>query len=584
MKRIRVLPDSVKNKIAAGEVIEGPFSVVKELLENALDAGASRIEVKVEEAGLRRILVRDDGEGIPAKDLPLAVVEHATSKIDRIEDIERIGSYGFRGEALSSMAAVSELTILSRTRGEETGARLEWRGGEASVQGYAGPAGTTVIVENLFYNIPARKKFLKSRSTEARYLREAFLRAALPHQDVEFSLETDGRRAVTLVPSDSMDERIAAIYGTEAAESLFREELQDLKVKLTGYLSMPHYMKSSRSMQLLYVNRRPVEYRYLGMLLSRAYEAVSRKGEHPAALIFIEIDPSLVDVNIHPAKREVKFFDQRYLDGLIFSLARKGLSGPQRMPGGLLRADGEVRRAMEVPVPDAVGAGDREAALFHGGGGFSAAHGGAPAGTVRSLVRESAEILASGGERSFTLMGVAFGTYCVVEAGEALHVIDIHAAHERVIYDSLMRRSQGREVQELLFPKVVQLSAVDHAIVMDNLEGLESMGFRIEDFSDGAVVIRGVPMITGAAVPEKMLEEFISAVKEERPSGSAESLIAASVACHSAWRAGDLIPSGELAALVESSLEEGREKRCPHGRPYLYTVHKNDLERMFKRQ
>jgi DNA mismatch repair protein MutL len=586
VKRIRILPDSVKNKIAAGEVIEGPFSVVKELLENSLDAGASRIEVQAEEAGLRRILVRDDGEGIPKEDLPLSVVEHATSKIDRIEDIERIASYGFRGEALSSMAAVSGLTILSRHRGEDAGARLQWRDGAASSQDFAGPAGTTVIVENLFYNIPARKKFLKSRSTEARYLREAFLRAALPHHGVEFTLEIDGKRTVTLRPAGSVMERISAVYGADTADSLFREELQDLKVKLTGYLSRPGFMKSSRSMQVLYVNWRPVEYRYLGMLLSRAYEAMARKGEYPAAFIFIEIDPSLVEVNIHPAKREVKFFDQRYLDGLIVSLARKGLSGPQQITGSPIREGGDARGGAMVPARDTGGAGGPGPTLFpRAGGGAADIRTGSPADTVRSLARESMDLYgAATGDRPFTIMGVAFGTYCVIEIGEALHLIDIHAAHERIIYDSLMQGPRGREVQELLFPKVVQLSPVDHAIVMDHLEKLEGMGFRIEDFSDSAVVIRGMPVIAGSAGPGEMLEEFINSVKEERPSESAEGLIAASVACHSAWRAGDMVPAAGLAALVESSLEAGREMRCPHGRPYCYTIHKNDLERMFKRQ
>ncbi len=573
MKRIRVLPEGVKNKIAAGEVIEGPFSVVKELMENSLDAGATRIEAQVQDAGLRRILVRDNGAGIAAEDLPLSVVEHATSKIREIGDIERIGTYGFRGEALSSIAAVSELTILSRSGDEETGSRLVTREGEVSVQAFAGPPGTTVIAENLFYNIPARKKFLKSRSAEMRHLREAFLRTALPHIGVEFILETDGRRAITIAPASSLDERIASVYRIDAG-SLFHEQIRDIKVAVSGYCSTPRFMKTSRSLQQLYVNGRPVEHRYLGSLLSRAYEGAALKGEYPAAFIFMDIDPALVDVNIHPAKREVKFFDQRYLDGLVFSLVRKGLSGPQRSGAETVFRD---------PVPADSGGSGRLPAVsgLSGGDGIRSF----PGGLVRSVLKESMDLYAgTAGHRPFVVLGVAFGTYCIVEMDGVLHFVDIHAAHERVIFDALIAGKGEAAAQELLFPKVLQLSAPDHGVVMDNLGELESMGFRIEDFSDNSVLIRALPQLAGAADPEKIIGDFIEAVKEDRSPEPAGRKIAASVACHSAKRAGDDFTAWELSALVEKALEEGREMRCPHGRPYLYTINKNDLERIFKRQ
>ncbi|HPL18744.1 MAG TPA: DNA mismatch repair endonuclease MutL [Spirochaetota bacterium] len=326
MERIRLLPDSVKKKIAAGEVVEGPFSVIKELVENAIDAGASHVDVQVLEGGLRKITVRDDGRGMHRDDVPLAVMEHATSKIEDIHDIERISSYGFRGEALSSISSVSRLTILSRRADEATGARLAGADGAVEVSDYAGPAGTTVIVENLFYNVPARKKFLKTVRTETRFIREIFVKLAIPHPEIAFSLDVDDDRQVTLNRAGSVEERLGQIYGGSIMDDLYRVELQDLKVSMRGFLSKPHYLRSNRAMQMLYVNNRPVEYRYLGFLLSRAYEAVAPRGKYPAGIIFIDIDARLVDVNIHPAKKEVKLFDGHYIDRLILALGEKAVS------------------------------------------------------------------------------------------------------------------------------------------------------------------------------------------------------------------------------------------------------------------
>lgn len=330
--RIRLLPDSVKKKIAAGEVVEGPFSVIKELVENAIDAGASHIDVQVLEGGLRKITVRDDGRGMHRGDVPLAVMEHATSKIEDIHDIESISSYGFRGEALSSISSVSRLTILSRRADEATGARLAGADGAVEISDYAGPAGTTVIVENLFYNVPARKKFLKTVRTETRLIREIFVKLAIPHPEIAFALDMDDTRQVTLNAAVSVEERLGQIYGASIMDDLYRVELQDLKVSLQGFLSRPHYLRSNRAMQLLYVNSRPVEYRYLGFLLSRAYEAVAPRGKYPAGIIFIDIDARLVDVNIHPAKKEVKLFDSHYIDRLILALGEKAVSREHRVP------------------------------------------------------------------------------------------------------------------------------------------------------------------------------------------------------------------------------------------------------------
>ena len=339
MKRIILLPDHVKNIIAAGEVVEGPFSVVKELVENSVDAGAHSVEIAVTDCGLKKIMVRDDGCGIMKDDILLSVREHATSKIKDIPGLESVSTYGFRGEALSSIASISDVVILSKASGETEGSRLESSGGNITVSGFAGVQGTTVIVENLFFNTPARKKFLRSRKTELRSIRDTILKTALALYGISFTLDVDGKREITLPAVNELDDRIRQVFGSQVLNSLYREDLADLKVKLKGYLSRPDFMKSSRNMQYLYINGRPVENRYLSFHLSRAYEAVIPRGKHPAAIIFVEIDPKLIDVNIHPAKREVKLFDQKYIDEMIYNLALKCLDKPHAVPESVFMPD-----------------------------------------------------------------------------------------------------------------------------------------------------------------------------------------------------------------------------------------------------
>jgi len=594
MERIRLLPDSVKKKIAAGEVVEGPFSVIKELVENAIDAGASHVDVQVLEGGLRKITVRDDGRGMHRDDVPLAVMEHATSKIEDIHDIERISSYGFRGEALSSISSVSRLTILSRRADEATGARLAGADGAVEVSDYAGPAGTTVIVENLFYNVPARKKFLKTVRTETRFIREIFVKLAIPHPEIAFSLDVDDDRQVTLNRAGSVEERLGQIYGGSIMDDLYRVELQDLKVSMRGFLSKPHYLRSNRAMQMLYVNNRPVEYRYLGFLLSRAYEAVAPRGKYPAGIIFIDIDARLVDVNIHPAKKEVKLFDGHYIDRLILALGEKAVSRehavrdavfspgtsdkqrPPTPPGGAY----SINNANPSPPP-----GDLGGRLMFGEnfgrmsswerGGFSPS----------TYVKDAADLYHDIEEsRKTRIIGVAFGTYIILEKEGHLYFIDFHAAHERILYDALLAKGDAPENQRLAFPRIMELSVEDHALVMENIEIFSENGFDIEDFSDNSIKISSVPEIARDADAADLVTDFLESVRGEYRASDVRERIAATVACHGAKRAGDRLTERDMETLVAELFGKERQLVCPHGRPFVYRMEKGDIERMFKRQ
>ncbi|MCU0847128.1 MAG: DNA mismatch repair endonuclease MutL [Spirochaetes bacterium] len=568
MNRITILPDDVKKKIAAGEVVEGPSSVVKELVENSMDAGSGIIEVQVSEGGLKRISVRDDGCGIAAGDIGLAIAEHATSKILDVRDIEGISTFGFRGEALSSISSISSITILSRVASEPSGARLHSAGGAVTAGDYAGPAGTTVIVENLFYNTPARKKFMKSARSELRLIREAVLKCAVSAPPVSFSLDVDGKRQFTLPAAGSREERIRQVYGKEMFDSLYYEEIEDIKVRVGGFLSRPDSLRSSRSMQILFVNGRPVEYRYLGFILSRAYEPAAGKGNYPAGIIFIEIDPSLVDVNIHPAKREVKLFDQRYIDSLIYALADKALGR------GHVIEVGSGARAVPATETD-------EAPAFDFG-----ADGPAVITAAASPVMEIAEAyrIPERPADELGILGVAFGTYIVAEVGEYLFLVDFHAAHERMIYDRLMSSRDGYEVQKLIFPKILELTIEEHGLAMDNMAEFLKIGFDIEDFSDNSIKISAVPDVASKTDPEDIIRDVLGSAAGEGAGKGLREKIAASVSCRSARKAGDRLDREEMATIMKYIRGNEGRLRCPHGRPFVYKIEKNELGRMFKRQ
>ncbi len=585
--RIEILPDAVKSKIAAGEVVEGPFSALKEFLENSLDAGATAIDVEIEESGLKKIAVRDNGSGIARTDMALVAREHATSKMRRIEDIESIATYGFRGEALSSIASISRLTVLSRRGGEELGCRLSGEGGNFERGDYAGPAGTTVIAENLFYNVPARKKFMRSRPAELRALRETFLRAAAACPSVSFSLTVDGKRQLVFPAAGDRGGRIAQVYGDAVWGHLIRERLADVRVEVEGFLSGPSFHRPSRVLQHLYVNNRHIEYRNLGFLLTKAYEAMLRRGEYPAAFIFITVEPSLVDVNVHPAKREVRFFDQSYINGLIINLARKALgSRAHRVDTDLFSGDASQTRpagpddtateqdsALNLSSGTNASRGERSTPLFASGDA-----------AVVSDGRALYEALESG---ALSVLGVIFDTYILAEDPEGLVIIDYHAAHERFIYDRLMADAGESGTQGLIFPHALELAPHECAAVLENLDRIAGAGFQVEEIGEGALAVRGVPPAASGIDLDAFFQDLIhsidSAPGKERDARW-KTLIAEKAACHSAKRAGDGLSRADAAALAREALSGEHELRCPHGRPYLYRLGKDDIEKLFKRK
>lgn len=583
--QIQLLHESVSHMIAAGEVVEGPHSVVKELVENSLDAGADTIEIEAEESGFARILIRDNGEGMWREDLPRAVLEHATSKIRSIEDISAIHSFGFRGEALSSIGSVSRLTIMSRRAEEEIGGKISNAAGEFSLTDFAGAKGTTVIVENLFYNTPARKKFMKAPAAESRVIRETIEKTALAHFDRSFTLTLNGTVMRFPACSDRAG-RIAQIFGKDDAAGLVSESVKDIKVMVEGFLSKPHHSKGTRSMQFLFVNGRPVEMKSLGFLLTRAYESATPQGRYPAAILFVTISPELVDVNIHPAKREIKFFDQRYVEQLIMGLAKKTLVSREQTvtardftgreePADVDAGESIPDLRVQSAPPPAAKRVETPPSYEHQSRFEFLVSREAPL----SVGSSSSEELPSSGAN---IVGVVFGTYIMAEIEDTIKIIDFHAAHERFTYDALLSKGARHDSQALVFPEVIELAPARMKEARELLDQLCEKGFDVEEFSEDSIIVRAVPAI----LSESSVKEFLLDLLESDTTGplsEREKRVAAGIACHASKRANDHMTRLDMQTIVDRALSGKHELVCPHGRPFLYSMSRSEFEKLFRR-
>jgi len=584
---IRLLPEHVRHMIAAGEVVEGPSSVAKELIENSIDAGATEIELQVYDSGLKKIVVKDNGSGISKNDIDLSIREHATSKLSDLSDLEKIKTYGFRGEALSSIASISDFVILSKRDDEEMGSRLESGRSGVKITDYAGSRGTTVIVENLFFTMPARKKFLKSKRIELKYIRDVFLKMSIPCYNISFTFDVDGKRQISLPAADSPDERIKQVFGKDALENLYFESICDLKVEISGYFSRPHFVKSSRTMQMLFVNNRPVEYRYLSYHLSRAYEAVIPKGKYAAAIIFLNIDPSLIDVNIHPAKREIKMFDQKYIDSLVCSIASKTLNRAHAISADLFKSPEPAPVMPQLHAAESSDYSLLKSDEMESTSRLNEADGTSESDNLFSrnlrTMTSVSKTVYENMDRGIQIFGPVFNTYIMAQNDDKLYVIDFHAAHERIVFDRLMNSGVFVETQELLFPVVIELSRSDYSTALEIADIFKDFGFDVDDFSDSSIVVRSVPVVAGRDETEKVIRYIIESINEDRGCGDIKVRIASSLACHSAKRAGDSLSESDMRELAGEVFEGKIELRCPHGRPFLHTINKSDFERIFKR-
>jgi DNA mismatch repair protein MutL len=571
---IRLLANDTIGKIAAGEVVERPASAAKELIENALDAGATRVQIEIAGGGIDLIEVADDGCGIPFEELALAVRRHATSKLATFEDLDRLRTLGFRGEALPSIGAVSSLTIRTKERDAASGAVMQVEYGETrGPRAVAAPPGTTVTVRDLFGNVPARRKFLRQPGTESGYIGRAAEAYAAAYPAVATSFSVDGRRAFS---TDGSGDPIAAAAGAlgldvgEAAISLepLDESAAVPGVTVTGWIGAPAVTRSHRQGLIFFVNGRWIQNRALSFALEEAYHSLLMVGRHPVALIQIEVEPAAVDVNVHPTKAEVKFVDERAVCRAVQRSAHAALARAPR---------DELPRVTFVPLsPAARQAPMPIASNRDNGPQVVPAENGAPKAT---------EAHASG-LPILRVLGQVAAMYIIAEGPEGLYLIDQHAAHERVMYERILGQlaSQSVDRQPLLDALVVDLSPEELAVFERSGEELRQIGFEVEAFGDGAVVIRSVPAIVRGV---DVAERFRLILRELADGGVGTSWldsVAISAACHTSIRAGQALSLPEMRELV-AQLERTRHPRaCGHGRPTMLHLTQGELEKQFARR
>jgi DNA mismatch repair protein MutL len=586
---IHILPPEVASQIAAGEVIERPASVVKELIENALDAGAGYVSVSVDGAGQRLIEVSDDGSGIPPDELPLAVERHATSKLNRAEDIFNVHTLGFRGEALASIGSVSILTLTSRLTGREMGGRLRVEGGHAGEVTPAGaPPGSTARVEHLFYNVPARLKFLKRDATERAQIDALVTRYALAYPHVRFHLVQEGKPALQTSGNGDRRQVLAALYGAEIARQMLEVNADYDEVRITGFISPLSLTRSNRREITFFVNGRPMHDSSLTAAMLQAYHNMLMVGRYPMGVLFIKILPELVDVNVHPTKAEVRFRNQDQVFSAVQRAVRRALLAYTPAPGLDIQPRWNLDSQSQVPapgstwedVPDESGAGpvfldDQRQTADLTPGEFSDPARGSQADLPSRLMP------------LLRLVGQVASTYVVAEGPDGLYLIDQHAAHERILFEHFMAQRDGQIAsQALLQPAAVDLAPAGARLLTEQLSLLHKIGFEVEPFGPGAFLVRSVPALLANIDPAAALRSVVEDFEEDETPLEAEieAKIIARVCKRAAVKAGQTLSPEEQRALL-LDLEACRAPRtCPHGRPTMIHLSVDLLEKQFGRR
>ena len=587
MPAIHLLPDLLINQIAAGEVIERPASALKELLENSLDAGASDIAVQLEGGGIKLLRVRDNGKGIARDDLPLALMRHATSKIASLDDLQRVASMGFRGEALASMAAVAQLSLSSSTALDAHGWKVEARDGQMSEPAPTSHAqGSTVELRELYFNTPARRKFLKSEATEFAHCEETFKRIALSRPDVAFSLQHNGR-TVWQLPVQPPAERIAAILGEEFGHAAVSVERQTANLLLQGFAALPAYSRSTRDAQYFFVNGRFVRDKVAGHALRQAYQDILHHQRHPAFVLFLDLPPEQVDVNVHPAKSEVRFRESQGVHQFIFHTLQQALSIPAS--GGQGAAGTDSKPAPAQPQQQHIGLGTAQQAaayrLWEMQTGKQEGESGKITPTLYSplTTRHSPE---------FPPLGYALaqlsGIYILAQNAHGLAVVDMHAAHERIVYEKFKAALDAERIatQPLLIPVTFHAEPLDVATAEANQQALDRLGFDIAPLSPTTLAVRAMPVMLRQAEAETVAFEVL---RELREYGASRALterrdeLLATIACHAAVRANHALSITEMNALLREMEQTERTGQCNHGRPTWFQLSLTDLDKMFMR-
>ena len=625
MPKIKILSADVANKIAAGEVVERPASVVKELIENAIDAESTSIRVEIRAGGKRLIRVSDNGIGMAREDALLALERHATSKVNRIEDLERIHTFGFRGEALASIASVSQFELLTRTADALEGTKVDVEGGVfRSVQESGCSPGTHMSINNLFYNVPARLKFLKTDTTEMNHITNQVTWAALAHPKIHFSLTHNGRSILDVRSCDACLERARLLYGREFAENLieFTEELPDLK--MYGLLGKPEFTKPNREYQLFFLNQRPIRSRIIGAALTEALDQMVAKDRQPVALLFLTLEPETVDVNVHPAKIEVRFRNERTIYSGVVRMLRDALHKTKYIP--------KIETAVE-PTQSERDTGSRDVSLPQrvstpvAGRGhhtfqrttpvaqtqhrqtptvapqaegtdqevIDASEAQTPSTSTEVVVQPPQQRIPDDANLSLLnfenvqLKTNLFKTYIVAEAGDKIFFIDQHVAAERVLYERFVNQveTDGIPVQGLLLPVTLEVTPQQLGVLKIHGDIFKKLGFDLDEFGGNTILIRAIPSPLPTRIAAQTVTDLLDKLPEaphtdvQIPEAMDNALI--TLACKSAVKAGDTLDTKEMINLIKELSEAKLPFNCPHSRPIIVEMGRDELERRFHR-
>ena len=600
MSSIKILSPQLANQIAAGEVVERPASVLKELVENSLDAGAKRIDIEIEQGGVKLIKVRDDGVGIAETELALALSRHATSKINDLQDLEAVATLGFRGEALASIASVSRLTLTSSIEGSANGwkAVSEGRDMEVDLQPAAHPKGTSVEVRDLFFNTPARRKFLRTEGTEYNRIDDSIKKLALSRMDIAFSLRHNQRAQINLHPAQSQfeqEKRVADICGSAFMQQALYVDNDRLGIRLWGWMGLPTFSRSQADLQHFFVNGRCIRDKVVSHAIRQAYQDVLYHGRHPAFVLFLEIEPADVDVNVHPTKHEVRFRDSRAIHGFVYGTLSKALA--QDRPQDHLQSaevTQEIDTAIQWQPSQSALSLNASGGQLQGSANYSqfshASH-----GSVNTSMEAYQGLYSDrmpDEQQELPPMGFAIaqlkGIYILAENAQGLIIVDMHAAHERITYERMKASfdSQGLVSQPLLVPESLSVSEREADITDKSAEIFSQLGFVVERAAAESIIVREIPAILRGSEVEGLLRDVISDLLMH---GTSERIrhhindILSTMACHGSVRANRKLTISEMNALLRDMETTERSGQCNHGRPTWSQLSLDELDKLFLR-
>jgi len=586
MGKIQVLSEDLINKIAAGEVIERPASVVKELVENSLDAGATSIIVRVEDYGKKLIMVCDNGEGMEEEDAQLAVLRHATSKLKKQDDLFSIQTLGFRGEALASIAAVSKFSLLTKQKWMVGGYELNVEGGMLlGSQVTSSEVGTTIIVRDLFFNTPVRRKFLKSDAVELKHIVEIVSRYALIHPEVAFKLVHNDQELVIAPVVDDLRNNIASIYGVSVAKDLLEVKYDDELIKIRGYIGKPSQARNDKNMQVLFINKRWVKNEDISSAVYEGYHAMLFVNKHPIFVLELIVDPQKIDVNVHPQKYEVRIEQREYVINAVLKAVRETLEQHNLIPAVEVNFDSQLvfntksKYTFEPSQQTVLKVQEKEVE-------WEAAEGGLvrPESVIKKE-EESIKINVNSKIPAFRLLGNIHKTFFIAETEGGAFFIDQHAAHERVMYEKLMNQFMKKEiaVQRLLQPEIMELNASEKAVFAENQEMMLELGFSMEPFQGNTVVIKTIPAVLDRLQAKELVQTIWGLAQKNKLREVQEEIITR-MACRAAVMAGDNVTLVQMEGIL---LELGKTEHpftCPHGRPTIIKTSVEELEKKFKRK